>query len=215
MSVAIGGGVFGPGGPGLVVALGPSERVKCAGVGAPAGQGTRRRVADPPGPTSPRGGPRGRRHPDQRSAVAQALDHPPAPPPCPLRARPKVPRQEGVCKMSEFIAGVYRQRIQAVVEVGGDVRVDITAHGGGRGAAGSYITAVFGVQVMVTMFDLAAARAYVRGWLDPADEWVFEKLPQMAEASVFARPEVRGPGVTVRAHGADDPRVQFDQPGRS
>ena len=117
--------------------------------------------------------------------------------------------------MSEFIAGVYRQRIQAVVEVGGDVQVDITTHGGGRGAAGSYITAVFGVQVMVTMFDLAAARAYVRGWLDPADEWVFGKLPQMAEASVVARPEVRGPAVTVRAHGADEHRVQFDQPGRS
>jgi hypothetical protein len=117
--------------------------------------------------------------------------------------------------MSEFVAGVYRQRVQAVVEVGGDVQVDITTHGGGRGAAGSYITAVFGVQVMVTMFDLAAARAYVRGWLDPADEWVFEKLPQMAEVSVVGRPEVRGAGVTVRAHGVDDHRVQFDQPGRS
>jgi len=61
--------------------------------------------------------------------------------------------------MSEFIAGVYRQRVQAVVEVGGDVEVAITTHGGGRGAAGSYISAVFGVQVMVSMFDLAAARA--------------------------------------------------------
>lgn len=116
--------------------------------------------------------------------------------------------------MSEFVAAVYRQRVQAVVEVGGDVQVDITTHGGGRGAAGSYITAVFGVQVMVTMFDLAAARAYAAGWLDPADEWVFERLPQLAEASMVARPETRGPAVTVRAHGADDHRVQFDQPAR-
>jgi len=117
--------------------------------------------------------------------------------------------------MSEFIAGVYRQRIQAVVEVGGDVQVDVTTHGGGRGAAGSYITAVFGVQVMVTMFDLVAAQSYVQGWLDPADEWVFERLPGLAETSVVARPEARGAAVTVRADGADEHRVQFDQPGQA
>ena len=54
-----------------------------AGVGAPARQGTRRRAADPPGPTPPRRGPRGRHHPDQHPGTAQALDRPPTPPPCP------------------------------------------------------------------------------------------------------------------------------------
>ena len=56
---------------------------KGAGVGAPARQGTRRRPADPPGPTPPRRGPRGRHHPDQQPTPAQALDRPPSPPPGP------------------------------------------------------------------------------------------------------------------------------------
>src|SRR5664279_229450 len=50
-----------------------------AGVGAPARQGTQRRPADPPGPTPPRRGPRGRHHPDQQPVTTQALDRPPTP----------------------------------------------------------------------------------------------------------------------------------------
>src|SRR5690349_18188215 len=74
----------GPGGPvGGWLRWGPSERGQVCGGGGPAGQGTRRRGADPPGPTPPRRGPEVDATRTSGPPSLGALDHPPAPPRCP------------------------------------------------------------------------------------------------------------------------------------
>jgi hypothetical protein len=95
---------------------------------------------------------------------------------------------------------VWAQSILAGIEVGGDLAVDVTTHGGGRGADGSSITATFGEQLMITIYDREAAAAYVAAWMSPQDAWAFEHLPatdpRPRQAGSF------GPSLSIRAHGA-------------
>ena len=112
--------------------------------------------------------------------------------------------------MPDFIPGMYRQHILAAIQIAGDVKVEVTTHGGGRAADGAHITATFGEQLMITMYDQLAAMTYAYAWRKPEDQWVFDKLPPLARRGVDARPVVMGPALTIRAHGHDDTNVGFD-----
>ena len=60
-------------------------------------------------------------------------------------------------KQDQFIEGFYRQHILAGVIIAGQQPVNIDTHGGGTGAEGSHITATFGQQLMITLYDTVAA----------------------------------------------------------
>ena len=80
-------------------------------------------------------------------------------------------------KQNQVIPGLYRQHILAGVIISGQQPVRIDTHGGGTGAEGSHITATFGQQLMITLYDLAAATVYSQAWLAPENQWVFKSLP--------------------------------------
>ena len=63
-------------------------------------------------------------------------------------------------KQNQVIPGLYRQHILAGVIIAGQQPVRIDTHGGGTGAEGSHLTATFGQQLMITLYDLAAATVY-------------------------------------------------------
>ena len=184
---------------------GPSVRGRGPGWSRDAPAGRRSAWADP----TPEG-PRGRHHPDQHPAAAQALDHPPAPPPCPRASAEGAEAEKGFRVMPDFIPGMYRQHILAAIEVAGDVKVEVTTHGGGRDADGAHISATFAEQLMITMYDQLEALTYAYAWRKPEDEWVFDKLPALARKGVAAHPIVRGPALTIRAHGQDDTNAGYD-----
>ena len=62
-------------------------------------------------------------------------------------------------KQNQVIPGLYRQHILAGVIIAGQQPVRIDTHGGGTGADGSHLTTTFGQQLMITLYDLAAATA--------------------------------------------------------
>ncbi|MGS0688763.1 hypothetical protein ACVBEQ_27030 [Nakamurella sp. GG22] len=80
-------------------------------------------------------------------------------------------------KRGQFTPGFYRQHILAGVIIAGEQPIHIDTHGGGAGAEGSYITVTFGSQLMITLYDTAAATTYAQAWLNEADQWVFDGLP--------------------------------------
>jgi len=111
----------------------------------------------------------------------------------------------------EFIPGAYRQHILAGVIIAGPQTVGIDTHGGGPDAKGSHITITFGEQLMITLYDMAAASVYIKAWLANEDQWVFDGLPieiHTAEGSI-------GPGLSVRAHGEDRRRTRYDSVSRT
>ena len=77
----------------------------------------------------------------------------------------------------QFIPGIYRQHILAGIIIAGHQPVQIDTHGGGPGAAGSHLTATFGNQLMITLYDTVAANLYTQAWLDDADQWIYNCLP--------------------------------------
>ena len=80
-------------------------------------------------------------------------------------------------KQDQFIHGFYRQHILAGVIIAGHQPVQIDTHGGGTGAVGSHLTATFGKQLMITLYDTVAATVYTQAWLDDADQWIYNCLP--------------------------------------
>ena len=88
-------------------------------------------------------------------------------------------------KQNQVIPGLYRQHILAGVIIAGQQPVRIDTHGGGTGAEGSHITATFGQQLMITLYDLAAATSYIQAWLAEDDQWIFDGLPAQDDRAEF------------------------------
>ena len=104
----------------------------------------------------------------------------------------------------------YRQHIIAAIRIAGRQPAEITTHGGGPGAEGSHITAAFGQQLMITMYDLAAAKAYIETWTADKYQWIFTHLPA-AVPTTTAQVNV-GPALSVRANGHDTGTARYDSP---
>ena len=113
----------------------------------------------------------------------------------------------------EFIPGDYRQHILAAIIITGHQPVAIDTHGGGPGATGSHLTATFGQQLMITMYDMAAATAYIQAWLASEDQWVFDNLP-VEVPTAHGRGSI-GPALSIRAHGEDRHRARYDSASRT
>ncbi len=109
----------------------------------------------------------------------------------------------------------YRQHIIAAIRITGPQPVDITTHGGGPGAEGSYISAAFGRQLMITMYDLAAAKVYIRAWTAEGHQWIFKVLPATVAAAADTDEANIGPALSVRAYGHDRRDARYDQATRS
>ena len=116
-------------------------------------------------------------------------------------------------KREQFIPGAYRQHILAGVIIAGQQSIHIDTHGGGTGAEGSHITATFGQQLMITLYDLAAATAYTRAWLAEENQWIFDRL--RPEIPVVQRQGSIGPALSVRAHGSDERGARYDSASRT
>ena len=116
-------------------------------------------------------------------------------------------------KQNQVIPGVYRQHILAGVIIAGQQPVSIDTHGGGTGAEGSHLTATFGQQLMITLYDLAAATSYIQAWLAEDDQWIFDGLP--AEIPVMQGQGSIGPALSVRAHSEDRGRARYDSASRT
>ena len=116
-------------------------------------------------------------------------------------------------KQNQVIPGLYRQHILAGVIIAGQQPVRIDTHGGGTGAEGSQITATFGQQLMITLYDLAAATSYIQAWLAEDDQWIFDGLP--AEIPVMQGQGSIGPALSVRAHSEDRGRGRYDSASRT
>ena len=104
----------------------------------------------------------------------------------------------------------YRQHIIAAIRIAGRQPVEITAHGGGPGAEGSHIIAAFGEQLMITMYDLAAATAYIEVWTAEKYQWIFTRLPAAVRGTT-GQVNV-GPALSVRANGHDTGTARYDSP---
>ena len=116
-------------------------------------------------------------------------------------------------KQEQFIHGFYRQHILAGVIIAGHQPVQIDTHGGGTGAVGSHLTATFGRQLMITLYDTVAATVYTQAWLDDADQWIYNTLPP--EIPVVHGQGSIGPAVSVRAHGDDRRYARYDSASRT
>ena len=116
-------------------------------------------------------------------------------------------------KQNQLIPGIYRQHILAGVIIAGQQPVRIDTHGGGTGAEGSQITTTFGTQLMITLYDLAAATVYSQAWLAPENQWVFKGLP--AEVPTVRGQGSIGPALSVRAHGEDERKARYDSASRT
>ena len=116
-------------------------------------------------------------------------------------------------KQDPVIPGIYRQHILAGIIIAGTQKVGIDTHGSGSGAEGSHLTATFGQQLMITLYDLAAATSYIQAWLAEDDQWIFEGLP--AEIPVMQGQGSIGPALSVRAHSEDRGRGRYDSASRT
>ena len=116
-------------------------------------------------------------------------------------------------KQDQFIHGFYRQHILAGIIIAGHQHVGIDTHGGGTGAAGSHLTATFGQQLMITLYDTVAATVYTQAWLADEHQWIFDGLP--AEIPTVHGQGSIGPALSVRAHGEDDADARYDSASRT
>ena len=112
----------------------------------------------------------------------------------------------------QFTPGLYRQHILAGVIIAGSQPVWINSHGG-AGAEGSHITATFGQQLLITLYDLAAADVYTQAWLAEDHQWIFDRLP--AQIPTVQGRGSFGPALTVRAHGDDRRQARYDSISRN
>jgi len=116
-------------------------------------------------------------------------------------------------KRDQFIPGIYRQHILAGIIIAGHQHVGIDTHGGGTGAEGSHITVTFGEQLMITLYDTAAATAYTQAWLVDKNQWIFAGLP--VEVPTIHGQGSIGPALSVRAHGDDERGARYDSASRT
>ena len=116
-------------------------------------------------------------------------------------------------KQEQFTPGFYRQHILAGVIIAGRQSVGIDTHGGGLGAEGSHLTATFGEQLMITLYDMAAATVYIQAWLAEDQQWIFDGLPAEIP-TVHGRGSI-GPALSVRAHGEDRRFARYDSTSRT
>ena len=116
-------------------------------------------------------------------------------------------------KQDKFIPADYRQHILAGVVIAGHQRSGIDTHGGGTGAEGSHITATFGQQLMITLYDKAAATVYTQAWLAAGHQWIFDGLP--AEVPTIYGQGSIGPVLSIRAHGEDHTSARYDSTSRA
>ena len=116
-------------------------------------------------------------------------------------------------KQTPVIPGIYRQHILAGIIIAGTQKVGIDTHGGGTGADGSHLTATFGQQLMITLYDMAAATVYIQAWLADDHQWIFKGLP--AEVPTIHRQGSIGPALSVRAHGEDERKARYDSASRT
>lgn len=109
------------------------------------------------------------------------------------------------------------QHITASITITGQQHIAISSYDRG---AGSYISVTTGL-VMVTMFDLAAARTYTGAWLAPhmldfakllpsdgSTDWRNQRDAESIRPVLTA---ATGPAVSVRAHGLDNVERNFDR----
>ena len=109
------------------------------------------------------------------------------------------------------------QHITASITITGQQHIAISSYDRG---AGSYISVVTGL-VMVTMFDLSAAATYTGAWLAPhmldfaqllpsdgSTEW---RNQRDAESIRPVSTAATGPALSVRAHGVDEVKRNFDR----
>jgi len=107
------------------------------------------------------------------------------------------------------------QHITASITISGQQDIAITSHDRGTG---SYISVITGL-VMVTMFDIAAARTYTGAWLAPHILDFAQLLPsdgttqwrnqRDAESVRLIPTAADGPALSVEAHGSDDVKRNF------
>ena len=116
-------------------------------------------------------------------------------------------------KQDQFIPGIYRQHILAGIIIAGHQHVGIDTHGGGTGAVGSHLTATFGQQLMITLYDMAAAATYIQAWLADDHQWIFKGLPP--EVPTIHGQGSIGPALSVRAHGEDRKFARYDSASRT
>jgi hypothetical protein len=116
-------------------------------------------------------------------------------------------------KQNQVIPGIYRLHILAGVIIAGTQKVGIDTHGGGTGAEGSHLTATFGQQLMITLYDMAAATVYIQAWLADDHQWIFKGLP--AEVPTIHGQGSIGPALSVRAHGEDERKARYDSASRT
>ena len=109
------------------------------------------------------------------------------------------------------------QHITAAITITGQQHIAISSHDRG---SGSYISVTTGL-VMVTMFDLAAARTYTGAWLAPHMLDFAKLLPSDGSTQWRSQRDgesirpvstaATGPAVSVRAHGSDSVERNFDR----
>ena len=109
------------------------------------------------------------------------------------------------------------QHVTAAITISGQQDIAITSHDRG---SGSYVSVITGL-VMVTMFDLAAARTYTGAWLAPHLLDLAQLLPSDGSThwrnqpdAASARPvptAADGAALSIQAHGSDDVKRNFDR----
>ena len=109
------------------------------------------------------------------------------------------------------------QHITASITITGQQHIAISSYDRGTG---SYISVTTGL-VMITMFDLAAAAAYTGAWLAPHMLDFAKLLPSDGSTdwrnqrdAESVRPVLTGatgPALSVRAHGVDEVKRNFDR----
>ena len=80
-------------------------------------------------------------------------------------------------------------------------------------AEGSYITTAFGQQLMITRYDLAAAKAYIDVWTADKYQWILGRL-RAAVPTTTGQVNV-GPALSIRANGHDRGTARYDSPSRT
>jgi hypothetical protein len=115
-------------------------------------------------------------------------------------------------KQAPVIPGIYRQHILAGVIIAGPQRVGIDTHGGGPGAAGSHITASFGQQLMITLYDMVAATVYIQAWLARTTSGSSKASRPRPRSSTDTAASAR---LSVRAHGEDRRFARYDSASRT
>ena len=66
---------------------------------------------------------------------------------------------------------------------------------------------------MITLYDMAAATAYIQARLAEEDRWIFDGIP--VEVPTIHGQGIIGPPLSVRAHGENRGRARYDSASRT